>query len=137
MAAPGPSDRKFEIDNAAGDLTDYSSVIRGEPSGVAELEREFEDVTGPTDGNPRIVDPAFESFPDFTITFDGDKGGSPDPVADFWLDRSGPRTVKHTLKTGWTWQCEAHIKKSAPKTPVRGTTPLEVTFGFTGSATLT
>lgn len=136
MALPGPSDRIYSIDNAAGTPTDWSALIVGEPGGVANIERTIQDLTGPSAIHPAKLPTGFESYPDLTVVFQADISGSPDPWAQFYTTRTGSRTVLITEVSGKTFSCEAYIKSSKPKTPVGMLTTLEVVFEFTGTATI-
>jgi len=137
MTVPGPSDRTYEIDTTAPTLTDFTSLIVGEPSGVGSIESVLHELTGPGDSYPVHQPVAFYRADDIVVTFEADLGGSPDPVAEFYEDQTGSRTFTITFDTGWTFSTETYISKSVLKTSPEQLTLLEVTFRPTGTITIT
>ena len=137
MTVPGPSDRTYQIDTTAPALTDFTTLIVGEPSGVGSIESVLHELTGPGVSNPVILPVAFYRADDLTFTFQADLGGTPDPVAEFYEDQTGSRTITITYDTGWTFTTEAYIAKSVIKTSPEQLTLLEVTFKPTGAQTIT
>lgn len=136
MTAPGPSDRSLSVDDSGGTPTNLDAVLIS-ATGLGEIERIIEEVTGPTDTTPAKLDVGFEQCPDVVLVLQGDDGGSPDPVAMFVTTRTGSRTITATHKTGWTWAVEAFVKSVKPPWVVRGKTHVEVTLSPYGAITVT
>ena len=137
MTVSGPSGRTYSIDNAAGTPTVYTTLIVGEPAGIGKVEALLSDVTGPADVANKLLPAGFYDGGEFTVTFQADVGGTPDPTADFHADMSGSRSFAVTFVTGWTAAFEAYIKTADPKLAPKEVNLLAVTFAVTGVVTIT
>lgn len=136
MALTGPADRTITIDNAAASPTDFTANITS-ITGVGEVENAIQELTGPGDVKPVHLPTGFASSSDIVVTFEGDLGGSPDPIAEFYETQTGSRTFLMSYKTGWTFSVETYIVSAKPTVPNKELTMLEVTFRPTGTWTIT
>lgn len=138
------SERTLTIDDKTGSGQNYSALLVGGLGDLGKIVDAIQDVTGATDTRPQKKYTDFADNQPFTLQFEADVGGSPDPVDDFYISRrtGNPRTVSmtwNTTGTTWTWACECYIADSKPITEPGegGVTLIEVTFQPTGTETLT
>ena len=139
MAVPGPTDRKYEIDDSGAAVKDWTPLVVGEPSGIGALEAALHELTGPGDINPKFLPAGFIRGDDMTFVFQADVGGAApaDPTAEFHVDTTTSRTITITFVAAWTFPSEAYVKKVTPKTSPEQLSLLEVTFTLTGAQTVT
>lgn len=137
MAVPGPSTRTYTIDDNTPSAQVVTTLIVGDPGEIGALELELHDLTGPASTAPVILPVGFTTVSDVTLTFQPDVGGSIDPTAIFHVASGASRTFAVTFVTGWTFSSESYIFKVAPKTSPKLLSLLDVSFRFTGAATIT
>lgn len=135
------SERALLIDDDAGAAQTYPCV--GGFGTLGEMAYSTGEVTCATDTRPQRKLTGYAIPSNFTLTFEADVGGSPDPVQDFYVapTTSAPRTVKltwNTTGTTWYFQIEANIIRSRIITEPGedGITRVEVEFEPTGSETI-
>ena len=137
MTVPGPSGRTYTIDDNAGAGQIVTALVVGEPTGIGELEEALSDFTGPASVAPVFLPAGFTDGKECTFVFQADVGGAIDTTNIFHVIRTGSRTIAVTFAAGWTFSCESYISKVVPHNPPKELATLEVTFRFTGVATIT
>ena len=139
MAMPIISERVVNIDNKSGSPTDYTALLVGGMDKLGEMTYPAQDVTGAADVAPVRKATGFKVPSNFTLQFEADVGGTPDPVDDFVENATAnnPRTVLATFNTttlSWTATGEANIIRSTviAEPGENGVTLVEVEFEPTG-----
>lgn len=144
MGIPIITERRLDIDDKVGSLTNFTSMLVGGFDALAGKVMPTQDLTNATNANPDKVRTGFTEFKSFKLQFRVNIGGSPDVADQLWKNMHLPagttRTVKGTFNTTgltWSFTIEANIISVQPiQDPAdKAITLLEVEFECTGAST--